>query len=193
MLQTTSSCNEISNSTESDDTLSSVLLSSATCEKLSKSRNLIPTPTVCTVCLRSISLTAAGVIRTHRSVNDRCPESGRPPKLSTTPAWVHTSLYSQSFGHRAATDQQPPQHMKEASFSAAIGLPSLPVALFATGLSNVRSYCESFGQNPQSSQSAVYDEVDFDPGWCSKGQYRRHLGQVISVFNTLHSSATSSS
>ena len=86
VLQTSSSCNEISNSTENDDTLSSVLLSSATCEKLSKSRNLIPTSTVCTVCLRSISLTAAGVIRTHRSVNDRCPESGRPPKLSTTPA-----------------------------------------------------------------------------------------------------------
>ena len=42
---------------------------------------------VCSVCLRSISLTAAGLIRVHGPVHQRYPGSGKPPKPNVS-SWV---------------------------------------------------------------------------------------------------------
>ena len=39
-------------------------------------------PTVCAVCLRSLSITSCGLIRAHGPTSARCPGSGKPPRLS---------------------------------------------------------------------------------------------------------------
>jgi len=41
-------------------------------------------PTVCNICLRSFSLTSAGLVRTHGPVNSRCPGSQQQPGRQST-------------------------------------------------------------------------------------------------------------
>ena len=46
---------------------------------------------VCSVCLRPMQVTAAGVIRVHGPIRSRCPGSHLPPRVSTSQASMPTS------------------------------------------------------------------------------------------------------
>ncbi len=70
---------------------------------------------VCSVCLRELSITALGKIRSHDPVNKRCPGSGRSPKQTSLSQPAPSSSLT---GPSPPTPQPPPQPPR--------GHPSLP-------------------------------------------------------------------
>ena len=76
---------------------------------------------VCSVCLRSMSVTSAGVVWIHGPGSSRCPGSGRPPKTSNGDNGASVSVFSSPRGQGrepppSAADSQGEQLSSQFSF-----------------------------------------------------------------------------